>query len=80
MEKQENMSIEPVAEPVKIYEGEVIEKTATWDDVRRSWAELRMTWTIGLERIRAAMEERARLRQAAYAQHQTDNATEADAD
>lgn len=67
MEKQENlnMSIEPVPEPVKVYEGEVIEKTATWEDVQRSWSELRQTWIIGLERIRAAMEERSRLRNAA---------------
>lgn len=70
MVNSENRSIEPVVEPVKVYEGEVIEKTATWDDVRRSWSELRQTWTIGLERIKAAMEERTRLRNAA-AQAQT---------
>lgn len=74
MSNSDNMSIVPVAEPVKIYEGEVIEKTATWEDVRRSWSELRMTWTVGLERIRAAMEERARLRNAA-AQAQTETET-----
>ncbi len=70
MDNPENQSIEPVVEPVKVYEGEVIEKTATWDDVRRSWSELRQTWTIGLERIRVALEERARLRNAAQVQSQ----------
>lgn len=61
----ENMSIEPVPQPVKVYEGEVVEKTATWEDVRRGWSELRQTWVIGLERIKARMEERARLRNTA---------------
>ena len=72
MDNPENQrkSIEPVVEPVKVYEGEVIEKTASWDDVRRSWSELRQTWTIGLERIRAAMEKRSRLRNAAPVQTQ----------
>jgi uncharacterized protein with von Willebrand factor type A (vWA) domain len=78
MDDQENLSIEPVPEPVKVYEGEVIEKTATWEDVRRSWSELRQTWVIGLERIKAAMEERARLRNAAreHAQTEFENKTE----
>ncbi|MBN9389598.1 MAG: hypothetical protein J0I20_16350 [Chloroflexi bacterium] len=76
MDNRENLSIEPVPEPVKVYEGEVIEKTATWEDVRRSWSELRQTWVIGLERIKAAMEERARLRNAARENTPNDHLTE----
>lgn len=54
MSESDNHQIEPVIKPV---EGEVIEKTATWGDLKRKWSEVQQTWHNGVARVKAARQE-----------------------
>ena len=54
MNESDNQKIEPVIKPV---EGEIIDKTATWGDLKRKWSEVRQTWHNGVARVKAARQE-----------------------